>query len=271
MFGCITRIESGSICKAPRTGLGKVGGPPSRSGLQGPGSRAQHPIHGAILWPQQVGGALPPHSFPEPLSGALFGRNQMVHRLVVHTACTMPPPASEPSCNLCPLYGVQTPPLACHAPSQTTQYAQRVIFVHHHAPKGNSIPPYYGGGDRGSGKQQDFPAIKRRKPQSEHSSVQLPNQTVRDAKQPGSSDLAPHPQFLEGGQMFMQRREIISGYKTHSIPSLIALREKTLPQSLGPFPSFPDLRLSMFPDSHHSLIHSFIYPFIHPPVHPSTH
>ena len=173
--------------------------------------------------------------------------------------------------NFCPLYGVQTPPLACHAPSQTTQYVQRVIFVHHHAPKGNSIPPYYGGGDRGSGKQQDFPAIKRRKPQSEHSSVQLPNQTVRDAKQPGSSDLAPHPRFLEGGQMFMQRREIISGYKTHSIPSLIALKEKTLPQSLGPFPSFPDLRLSMFPDSHHSLIHSFIYPFIHSPVHLSTH
>ena len=69
-----------------------------------------------------------------------------------------------------------------------------------------------------------------------------------------------------------------------------ALKEKTLPQSLGPFPSFPDLRLSMFPDSHRSLIHLFthssihhastcasIYPPIHPPIyypsliHLSTH
>ena len=84
--------------------------------------------------------------------------------------------------------------------------------------------------------------------------------------------------------MFTQRREIISGYKTHSISSLIALKEKTLPQSLGPFPSFPDLRLSMFPDSHHSLIRlpihpsthastcASIYPPIHPPIHyPSLH
>ena len=79
--------------------------------------------------------------------------------------------------------------------------------------------------------------------------------------------------------MFTQRREIISGYKTHSISSLIALKEKTLPQSLGPFPSFPDLRLSMFPDSHHSLIHLFTHSSIHPcinlcihlPTHPSTH
>ena len=73
----------------------------------------------------------------------------------------------------------------------------------------------------------------------------------------------------------MQRREIISGYKTHSTSSLLALKEKPLSQSLGPFQSFPELRLLKFPDSHHSLTHSFIYlpihPSIHPPIYPSVH
>ena len=195
MFGCITSIKSGSICKAPRTRLDKVGGPPGRSGLQGPGSWSQRPFCG-----------LSRLAVPSPLT--LFQNACLVPSLEgirwpTGWRSTLPAPCVPQLQNLpatcCPLHGVQTLPPTCHAPSQTTHHARRVSFVHHHAPKGNSIPPYYGGGDRGSGKHQDSPALKRRTPQSEYISVQLPNQTVRDTKQPGSSDSAPHPQFLEGG------------------------------------------------------------------------
>ena len=93
----------------------------------------------------------------------------------------------------------------------------------------------------------------------------------------------------------MQRREIISGYKTHFIPWLIALKEKTLPQlSHRSLPSKRRLCPSPWAPSQASpilgfqcfltaIIHSFIHSFthssthlsIHPPtdpsIHPSTH
>lgn len=66
----------------------------------------------------------------------------------------------------------------------------------------------------------------------------------------GSPSLVPG----SGGKAHAEKRDHI-WLKTHSISSLMALKEKPLPQSLGAFQSFPELRLLKFPDSHHSLTH----------------
>lgn len=84
------------------------------------------------------------------------------------------------------------------------------------------------------------------------------------------SNLGPQTWAIWKGDKCSCGEETTSGYKTQLTSWFMALQEKPPPPSSGPFLSFSDLRLSMFPDSCHSLIHSLTHPSTHP-THPSIH
>ena len=136
----VLRIKPGSVCKAPRTGLG-VDGRNSQQlralGALGPSTPSLGPFHG--LSSLGVPSALTPSltlCLEPPWEGIRWPTGWWS---TLPAPCLSPAP--EPPCNLPSTVWSPTPPPTSRAPLQVTNYARCVIFAHHRIPKGRQNPP----------------------------------------------------------------------------------------------------------------------------------